>query len=183
MGSLQPTHLVVGRIRKPHGVQGEVLVRSMSDHPEEVYLPGVILSSGAAPESGPDPDRAPLRIESARPVRDGFLIFFGGVDDRDRADELRGLFLFQALEELAPLAEGEVFHHQLLGLTVETVDGETVGQVRDIIDLPPVLLLEVAGPRGRTLVPWNRDLVVEVSPEEGRLVIDPPEGLLELNRR
>lgn len=182
MGSPQPTHLVVGRIRKSHGVRGEVLVRSMSDYPGEVYLPGVVLSSGAAAEGGPDADRPPLRIEAVRPVRDGYLIRFGGVDDRDRADRLRGLFLFQAVEELAPLAEGEVFHHQLLGLAVETADGAAVGTVRDIIDLPPALLLEVASPRGTVLVPWNRDIVLQVSPEEGRLVIDPPDGLLELNR-
>lgn len=175
-----PTHLVVGHITKPHGIKGEVTVRSLTDHPQGVYAPGVILYPAQAEGQAPDYDRPPLRVESVRPFRDGFLVLFGGFRDRNDAETLRGTYLLQTVEALEPLADDEVFHHQLLGMVVETVEGARVGTIREVFEHQPADLLEVRTARGLLLIPYTRQVVVEVDVEGGRLVVDPPEGLLEL---
>nr|NIP82651.1 16S rRNA processing protein RimM [Gemmatimonadota bacterium]NIQ58566.1 16S rRNA processing protein RimM [Gemmatimonadota bacterium]NIU78888.1 16S rRNA processing protein RimM [Gammaproteobacteria bacterium]NIX47565.1 16S rRNA processing protein RimM [Gemmatimonadota bacterium]NIY11936.1 16S rRNA processing protein RimM [Gemmatimonadota bacterium] len=76
--------------------------------------------------------------------------------------------------------EGEYYYHQLLGLEVETVDGEVVGRVREVYETEPRHLLEVKGGGRVRLIPFDRRIVRSVDPEARRLVIDPPEGLLEL---
>ena len=175
-----PSHLVVGYLQRAHGVQGEILVTVLSDHPESVFARGVILSLGESDADEPDPDLPPLRVESVRPYKDGFLTSFGGVEDRTQAELLTGRYLFRAIEDLEPLQEGELFHHQLLGMIVSTVSGEEVGEVVEVVELHPADLLEVRTAEGTLMIPYRAEIVVEVDPEEGSMVIDPPEGLLEL---
>jgi 16S rRNA processing protein RimM len=180
MGRLDPTHLVVGHLSKAHGTKGEMLVRPMTDHPESTFAPGVVLFMGGAEDERPDPDLPPLRVDEVRPFQRGLLVRFGGVEDRNQAEVLRGRYLFRPIEDLEPLAEGEVFHHQLVGMTVRTVEGEEVGQVQAIYELDPSDLLEIHGPKGTVMVPYRKEIVVELDVGEGRMVIDPPEGLLDL---
>lgn len=180
MARTDPSHLVVGFLNRPHGIGGEIFVTPLTDYPESVYAPGVVLSMGDGRSDEPDPDLPPLRVESARTYRTGLLVEFGGVDDRTQADLLSGRYLFQSIDELEPLAEGEVFHHQLLGLEVVTVEGREVGEVSQVFELLPAELLEVQGVDGVVMVPYTKEIVVEVDVEAGRLVIDPPEGLLDL---
>ncbi len=177
----EPDYLVVGHVEKPHGIEGEVYVRLLTDHPEDVFRPGVILRMGASDSNTPDPDRPPLRITAVRPFRTGVLVCFGGVASRDDADTLRDLDLMQQRRELAPLEEGELWFHEVVGAQVDTVAGDEVGEVIAIFDLEPVNLIEVRRPNGRTLlIPFRAEIVTEVDREGGRIVIDPPEGLLEL---
>lgn len=176
-----PSHLVVGFLQRAHGIKGEIFVKILTDHPGSVFAPGVILYPGGARDDEPDPDLPPLRVESTRPFRGGFLVDFGGVEDRNQAELLTGRYLFQAIEDLEPLADGEVFHHQLLGLAVRTVDGEDVGTVTEVVELQPADLLEVRTERGSVMIPYRKEIVVEVDVEDGTLVIDPPDGLLELD--
>lgn len=176
----EPRHLVVGHINKPHGTKGELFVWPLTDHPESVYAPGVVLRPGDGSNHAPDPDRAPLRMDAVRAFRNGFLVSFAGVRDRDGAERLRGLYLFAEREALPPLAEGEVFYHQLLGMRVVTVDGDEVGEVVEVYELRPAHLLEVRGERGEVMIPFLDHIVAEVDVDAGRMVIAPPEGLLEL---
>ena len=182
MAHSEPTHLIVGFVTKPHGIKGEVFMGSLTDHPEGIFSPGVVLFPGDRDGGGLDPDRPPLRIETIRPFRDGFLILFGGIRDRNDANTLRGTYLFLPVDALSPLADDEVFYHQLLGMTVETVDGETVGRVQEVYEMEPSDLLEVRTAAGTILIPYNREVVVDADREGKRLVIDPPAGLLELDR-
>ena len=180
MGREEPAYLAVGFVRKPHGIRGEVLVSALTDHPEGIFSPGVVLLPAGPGGREPDPDRPPMRLASVRPFRDGVLAVFGGVESRDEAEALRGTYLLARFEDVPPLEEGEVFYHQLLGMRVETVDGEGVGVVREVYEMAPADLLEVRTPGGTLLIPFRRELVVEVDVEAGLLVIDPPEGLLDL---
>jgi 16S rRNA processing protein RimM len=175
----QPTHLVVGHVSRAHGTRGEVYVSPLTDHPENVFAPGVVLRVAGEGEE-PDPEVAPLRIESVRPFRDGVLLAFDAVPDRNAAERLQHRYLVVPFAELPALESGELFYHQLLGMRVRTVDGREVGEVQEVYELQPAHMLEVRGPGGTLLIPLTERIVRDVNAEEGWMVIDPPEGLLDL---
>ena len=180
MGREDPRFLIVGHLSKPHGTKGELFVCSLTDYPEGVYAPGVVLRMGAGDADGPDPDLPPLRIETVRPHQRGYLVGFAGVEDRNQSQMLRGRYVFRETEALEPLAEGEVFYHQLLGMSVETTDGTEVGVVTEVYELSPAHMLDVRGPEREFMIPFLKDIVVQVDTDTKRIVIDPPEGLLDL---
>ena len=179
-GRTGPEFVVAGRVGRPHGTKGDVLVRSLTDRPEGAFAPGAALLPGDAGGRRPDPGSPPLRVVASRLYRRGLLVRFEGFEDRDHAETLRDRYLLRPFSETEPLEEGEVFYHQLLGLAVVTMDGREVGRIREVYDLAPVSLLEVAGPGGEHLIPFSQQFLVALSLEEGTLVIDPPEGLLDL---
>jgi 16S rRNA processing protein RimM len=173
-----PRFLVVGHLNKPHGTKGELFVWPLTDHPESVYAPGMFVSLAGTDGDEPDPEIGSLRITAVRPFRNGYLVCFHGVTDRNRAEELRGRYLLKPIEELEPLAEGELFYHQMLGMEVMTKDGRRVGEIVEVYELRPAAMLEVRGPDGDVMIPYLSHIVVEVDADAGRMVIDPPEGLL-----
>jgi len=174
-----PAYLVVGHLSKAHGTRGEMLVWTLTDHPEEVFEPGRRLVLGD--ESGAVGDAAEtVLIETSRPFKKGMLVRLEGVEDRNRAETLVMRYLLVPAEERRGVGEGEVFYHQLLGLNVETVAGEAVGRVREVYETEPAHLLEVKGEAKVHLIPLSREIVRSVDVEAGRLVIEPPEGLLDL---
>lgn len=180
MGREDPRFLVVGHLNKPHGTKGELFVWPLTDHPESVFAPGVVLSfASEGDDGGPDPAEPPLRIASVREFRNGYLVSFVGVQDRNQAELLRGRYLLREIEELPPLGEGEVFYHQLLGIEVVTTDGRSLGRVREVYELRPADLLEVHGPYGDVMIPFLSHIVVDIDTAAGRLVVDLPEGLLD----
>lgn len=181
-GAPEPEFLVVGHLSKPHGTKGEILVWPLTDRPEEVFAPGRELTLGD--EEG-EPGDAPemVVVEASRPYRKGVLVKLTAVDDRTEAQELAGRYLLAPAAELAEEAEeeeGALYYHELLGLLVVTVDGREVGRVREVFETEPAHLLEVKGDGKVHLVPFVGRVVKEIDREGGRLVIDPPEGLLDL---
>jgi len=181
MGAHSPPFLVVGHLNKAHGTKGELVVWPLTDHPESTFAPGVVLLLGDASGDRPDPFLPPVVIESVRPFREGFLVRLVGTTDRSGAESLRGRYLLRPFEEAEGVAAGEVFYHQLLGMLVETRDGQEVGRVSEVFELDSADLLEVEGPDGKTvLVPFTKQVIVEVDVDGGRMVIDPPEGMLDL---
>lgn len=175
-----PEHLVVGHVRKPHGVGGELFVRPLTDHPERTFAPGVVLHLAGDQGQDPDPDLPPLEVEAVRPYREGVLVMFAGVEDRDQAALLRGRYLLRRLEEVEPVAEDELFYHELLGMRVEDREGAELGRVVEVYEARPADLLEVRRPGETFLIPFTRAVLVEIDREGRRLVVDPPEGLLDL---
>lgn len=180
MGRPDPAFLIVGHLNKAHGTKGEVFAWPLTDYPERVYEPGTVFRVGAPDGDEPDPDAPPLRLTSVRPFKRGYLVAFAGVHDRNDAEALQGRYLFREADALEPLAEGEVFYHQLLGMEVVTKSGERLGKIREVYELRPADLLEIEGPRGEIMIPFIQEIVVEVDAEAGRMVVDPPEGLLDL---
>lgn len=176
--SRHPSHLVVGHLNKPHGMKGEIFVWPLTDHPGSHFAPGAVHFPGDGEAREPAELRPPLEIESVRPYRKGFLAKFAGVDDREGAEHLRGLYLLRPFEAVDPLADDEVFYHQLLGAEVTTVEGVAVGEVTEVYPIKPADLLQVRGADGEALIPMAPEIVVEVDRERGRVVVDPPEGLL-----
>ncbi|MGY8800123.1 MAG: ribosome maturation factor RimM [Longimicrobiales bacterium] len=180
MGRQDPKFLVVGHVNKPHGTKGELFIGPLTDHPEGIFVPGVVFRLGGKDDEQPDPDLPPLRIETVRPFQNGHLIVFAGVDDRNQADRLRNRYLFVPAEDVAPLAAGEVFFHDLIGMKVETVAGQELGEVAEIFELSPAHMLEVHGEKKEYMIPFTKEVVVEVDADASRLVVDPPDGLLDL---
>ncbi|MFF4879145.1 ribosome maturation factor RimM [Micromonospora sp. NPDC000668] len=202
--------LVIGRIGKPHGVRGEVTVEVRTDEPEARFAPGTVLRTepGATPptaserstgvlrtESGavppPEPADGPgvlfrvpaeLTIEAARWHQGRMLVAFDGVLDRDGAEALRGTLLVVDSADVEPPEDPEEFHdHQLVGLAVVTPTGERLGEVARIDHAPSSDLLVLRRPEGRTaLIPFVRAIVPEVDLAGGRVIVDPPAGLLDL---
>ena len=176
----EPPFLVVGRVGRAHGTRGELFVAELTDHPGTVFVPGVVLRLGDREGVAPDLDLPPLRIADARPFQKGWLVSFGGVEDRSAAGVMRGRYLMLERERLPPRAEGEVFYHELVGMEVVTVAGATVGEISAVFERRPADLIEVRTARGTLLIPLHEPIVREVNLEGRRVVIDPPEGLLDL---
>ncbi|WP_433477878.1 ribosome maturation factor RimM [Spirillospora sp. CA-142024] len=164
--------LVVGRIGRPHGVRGEVAIDVRTDDPESRFAVGVVIAT--------DPVTAgPLTIERARRHSGRLLVRFAGIGDRDAAEALRGAWLVVDPGDIPPSADPDDFHDQeLIGLAVVTADGADVGRVAEVLHHGQDLLV-VRGTAGETLVPFVTALVPEVDVSGGRLVIDPPPGLLD----
>ena len=176
----EPSYLVVGHLNKAHGTKGELFVWPLTDHPEGSFAPGVILYLGDDTGNEPDSTLPSVLIEASRPFRRGFLIRVKGVGTRDEAEALRGKYVLRPREELEEVQEGEYFYHQLLGMTVVTVGGEEIGEIVEVYELRPADLLEVQGPSRTHFIPFLASTVKEVDTKTSRMVIDPPEGLLDL---
>jgi 16S rRNA processing protein RimM len=178
--ALAPGHLVVGHISKPHGTRGELFVMPLTDNPDAVFAPGQSLLLGD--EEGALGDDAPsVVVETVRPFKRGLLVAFRDVAGRSGAEDLARHYLLVPADAVPPAAEDEVFYHELLGMRVETVEGQDAGVVREVFETDPHHLLEVEDHDGRKrLVPFAARIVRSIDRDGRRLVIDPPEGLLDL---
>ncbi len=172
--------LVVGRVGRPHGIRGEVTVQVRTDDPDLRFAAGSVLATEPAAQG-------PLTISASRWHSGRLLVTFAGYADRSRAEELRGTMLVIDSAEVGPAADPEEFHdYQLIGLGVQTVAGEPVGVVTDVLHQGQDLLVirprddPPAAEQGEVLVPFVAAIVPEVDVAAGRLVIDPPPGLLDL---
>lgn len=167
--------LTVGRVVRPHGVRGEVVVEVRTDEPEARYVPGAVLQTGqVAP--------AALTVRSVRPHHGRLIVAFEGVPDRTAAEPLRGTLLQVDSDAVAAPSDPDEFHdHQLIGLAAVDPAGEPLGEVVRIDHAPAADLLVLERPGGRTaLVPFVAAIVREVELAGGRVVIDPPPGLFDL---
>ena len=166
--------LVVGRIARAHGIGGEVAVEVRTDSPELRFAPGVVL------ETEP-PDNGPLTVERARWHSGRMLVSFAEVADRTSAEALRNTLLVADSATSPVVDEDEYWDHQLVDLSVVTTDGSPLGAVSDVVHSPGGDLLVVRRPEGgELLVPFVRSIVPTVDLDARRVVVDPPEGLLEL---
>ena len=124
-----PEWVIVGRLRKSHGLRGEIIVEPITDAPAEVFSAGRVLFAGDA-AGDPLPTRPSSRCARARPHMNGLLaVQFEEMRDRDEASRWTNRYLFAPASELAPPAEGEVYLHELEGMQVVLESGEHVGTV------------------------------------------------------
>lgn len=167
--------VLVGRVARPQGIRGEVIIDPSTDFPEERFADGaaVYVERSGAVETLVV---AASRIQAGRPV-----VRFEAFESMNDAETLRGQELRVPESELAELPENVWYHHQLLGSRVRTKDGHEVGTVTAISGPTERSILVIDGPEGHALVPLVAEFcTVDVA---GKVVeIDPPEGLLEVNR-
>jgi len=172
-----PTHLVVGLLKKPHGVKGDALIYPVTDEPETVFAIGkrLVVLDRDGRETGRE-----LVIERSRDYHRAWLLHFAGIDVREGLDELRERHLAIPVAEARPLDDGEFYMHELVGLKVATVDGAAVGTVAEVVEAPQGWLLDVAGSERHHLIPFTRAVVERVDRAGQLVVIAPPAGLLEI---
>lgn len=165
------TRRVVGRIGRPHGLNGEVTVQVHTDFPAQRFAVGAQLRDDAGRVHA---------IETVRPHRGVLLVRFAGITDREAAVELRGHTLSVDAAELPDLTDPDEFYdHQLEGLAAVGPDGAALGRVREVVHAPASDLLVLDTARGEVLVPFVQAIVPEVDLAGGRVVLDPPAGLLD----
>lgn len=165
---------VVGRVVKAHGLRGELVVEPSTDNAEERFAPGVVLQVAGGPAA-----RA-LTITAARRHGERLLVTAAEVADRDAAEALRRALL-AAPGSAEDTGDVDEFHdHQLEGLVAELTDGTVVGTVSAVAHGAggELLVIEPAG-GGELLVPFVKQIVPTVDVPGGRVVLDPPEGLLD----
>lgn len=163
-----PERVSVGRVLRPHGVRGEVVVEVLSDVPDRL-APGRRLWAFG---------NRPVTVESQRPHKSGALVRFAGIDDRDRAEELRDALLEVDRSEVPAAPEGTYYWYQLLGCRC-SAGGEDLGEVTDLVEDGGGLLLVVSRDGRQVPIPFVRSFLKEVDVERGRIELDLPEGLLE----
>jgi 16S rRNA processing protein RimM len=162
--------LTVARIGRAHGLLGEVALDLRTDDPETRLAPGESLAT-VPPEAGP------LVVERVRLHQGRWLVTFAGVVGRTAAEDLRGTELVVEAEDSDE--EDAWYPHELAGLRAELADGTVVGIVEGLEHLPAHDMLLVKETDGsRTLVPFVHAIVPVVDVPGGRVVLDPPGGLL-----
>jgi 16S rRNA processing protein RimM len=164
--------LAVGRIRRPHGIHGEVLADVLTDFPERVVA-GVEIGLGATA-----PDRW-LKIERVRLHKGCWLLLFPGVTTRDEVEPWRALWLFLPAQERSLLPPRFYYEHELVGMTCTLVDGTPLGEVTDLTTGTGTALLTVRTGHGDVLVPFTSPIVVRVDLPARTVVLDPPRGLVD----
>lgn len=170
-----PQYLVLGEILRPHGIRGELRMRVLTDYPERlaemdyVYL-------------GVDPTSRKIRqvaLEHVRMHKAYALLKIKEVNDRSRAEILRGLFVMVHVDDAIPLEDDEVYLYQLIGMNVITDTGEALGAITDIIETGANDVYVVNGPRyGEVLIPITDETLIETDPDAERITVRLPDGLL-----
>jgi 16S rRNA processing protein RimM len=176
--------IVVGRIGRPHGIRGEVVIGVRTDEPDLRFAVGATLDVRSTPDAGPDDGtgRDRLTVASARWHSGQLLVAFAGITDRTAAAELTGSWLSVDSSQLPDTGDPDEFRdYELIGLSVRTCAGDPVGVVTDVLHYGQDLLVvrRQGEPAGEALVPFVKAIVPEVDIPAGVVVIDPPPGLLD----
>lgn len=159
----------VGAVAGAFGVRGEVRLKSFCARPEAIAGYGPL-----ATEDGRE-----FAVTLGSPIAGGIAARLSGIATRDQAEALRGQRLYADRARLPALADDEFYHADLLGLEVRDLGGALLGRVAAVLNHGAGDLLEVRRPGGASiLLPFTREVVPIVDLAAGRLVADPPEGLI-----
>ena len=174
---VEPTDglVAIGEIARVHGLRGEVRVTPLTDHPERFERVTECVLWDATRD-----ERETRRISTARPHGDALLVTFEGCRSPEDAQALVGRLIALPRSEALPAPEGRFYPWQLRGAQVTTEDGRPVGRVAAIEHAGAQDLWVVIHEGREHLIPAVADIVIDVDVRAGRVVIRPPEGLLEL---
>jgi 16S rRNA processing protein RimM len=166
--------VVVGRVRRPTGIKGAVLVEIYSGTPDR-FIPGDIVIA----------DGKDYEVVNTGKSGDSAKLTFAGIDSIEKADHLRDLELFVPAEELPENPPGVYYHYEILGLNVVTVEGLPLGTLTEILETGSNDVLIISPIRedsqkkpAEILIPVLDGIIVDVDKESNTMKIAPPEGLL-----
>lgn len=182
MGPATPLpYLAVARALSPHGVRGELRCQILTDFPERFAQTRRLFAVSSEPQSPDSGSQAPLRgldVERSRLVPRGVILKFAGVDSRADAASLVGELLFIPESEAVSLPPDTYFWYQIVGLNVQTVAGEDLGRVVEILPTGSNDVYVVRDGAREVLVPAVGEVVRGIDLERGLIVIEPLEGML-----
>jgi 16S rRNA processing protein RimM len=167
--------VLVGRVARAHGNKGQVIVNPETDFPESRFSVGGVLLVG--PEAAARAIRT-VRFHLGRPI-----VSLEGVETMNDAEALAGAELRVPARALESLPEGTFYHHDLIGCDVVDTRGRTIGTVASVEGTVGASRLAVTGAQGEILIPLVADICERIDVAGKRIVVNPPEGLLELNSR
>ena len=172
---------MVGRVRRAHGIRGELVVELMTDAPDVIFASGARVFQGtAAGDAWRDPKSGELRelkIVASRPFKGGLLVTLDAVADRTEAERWNDRHLLVPMDELTEPAEGELFLHELGGMRVLDESGAAMGEVRGWFQVPHGVLLDVHTARGDVALPFNQQFVRHFDRAERTLTVAIPDEL------
>lgn len=189
MSADRAAYALVGRVRKAHGIRGELVVEPMTDRPGAYFAPGSRLFAGDAggdpmPLPGAagapsDPGAPPmvLKVRAVRTHQEAYLLTLDAVPDRTAAELWRGRTLLVPVDEMSEPEEGEVFLHELAGMTARDEAGVALGEITAWYEVPQGILLGLTREGKETLVPFVDDIVLALDREARTMVLRLPEGL------
>ncbi len=171
MPDITENRICVGAIAGAFGVSGEARIKSFCAEGEAIASYGPLFTEDGSRQFS-------LRI--TRTVKEGYAARLTGVTSREEAEALKGTRLYADRSSLPSLPDDEFYHADLVGLTVLDTGGAKIGRVRAIHDHGAGDLLEVTRAGGKeVLIPFTRAMVPTVDLTQGRIVVDPPEGMLD----
>lgn len=162
--------MVIGQVVKPHGVNGEVRVRMITDLPERFnWLETVYVGESQL---------EPVAVESVRFHKSFVLLKLAGHDTREAAVSLRSQYLLVPESEAVPLEEGEYYLYQLVGLAVYTDEGEHLGELVEVLETKANNVFIVMGDRGEVLLPDTEEVILDIDFDNGRMEVHLLPGLV-----
>ncbi len=165
--------MAIAKIVRTRGLRGEVVAELLTDFPERFEGLEEVM---AVFENG---DRRELKIERFFFQKDRIVLKFAGVDSIETAETLRDTEVCISEAEAVELEEDEYFDWELEGCEVETVEGEKIGTVREVLRTGGTEVLIIDGAERELMIPFAESICTEVDVEGKRVIVDPPEGLLE----
>lgn len=163
--------ICVGAIAGAYGVRGEVRVKSYCAAPEDIETYRPLYTE--------DGSRT-FNLALLHQVKNGFAARIAEITTKEEADEMRGLSLFAARDQLPNLPDDEFYHADLIGLEVYDTGGTLLGRVKTVQNhgADDLLELQLAGTSATTFLPFTKAAVPTVDLASGRIVADPPHGVL-----
>jgi 16S rRNA processing protein RimM len=171
LDSSEPVFLAVGKLRRPHGLRGEIAMEIYTDFPERLH-PGVQLYLGE--------DHLPIRLENVRQHQELLLVTLDGFQTREAVGTWRNTIVYVLTLDRPALDEGEYYHHQLIGLRVFDENGEYLGRIEDILETGANDVFIVrADDQTEFLLPYLDSLVIKIDLEGGKYYTRLLPGLLD----
>ena len=182
----EPEYAIVGLIRKAQGIRGEVVIEPLTDKPDVVFAPGSRVFAGTSDgdlaiirDVKGEEETPTLTISGSKPFKNGLIVQFEELQDRDSADLWRGRYLLAPFSELPPLQEDQVYLHDLIGMSVVSVTGEKLGAVTTFYELPQGIMLDVQRGHSTVMIPYRPEIVVRTDIEARTIVVNDTLGLLD----
>jgi len=162
----RPGYIAVGFVRGPHGLDGELKVDPLTDHPHR-FQAGAVLQAGGRSYT----------VRASRVHQKALLVQIEGIDTRAQAESLRDLLFEVPESELPALAEGEYYRYQLIGIEVVDGEGQPLGRLAEVLDTGANDVYAVRNDEGELLLPAIDTVVKQVNVAAGRMVVEVPAGL------
>lgn len=168
---MSESHICVGVISGAYGVQGELRIKSFCATPEDIETYSPLTDEAGTRD---------FKLAILRPITNGFSARLPDVSSKEQADALRGTKLFARRDQLPSLPDDEYYHADLIGLKVYDTGGALLGSVKSVQNhgADDLLELQLSGTSTTTFLPFTMASVPTVDLAAGRIVADPPEGVL-----